>query len=85
MSSRVRSSSIIYLGLDVHKESVTVAVLPEGAAKPTRIDRYPNDFAKLRKVFERIAQDGELRACYEASGAGYVLPRAMREWATRAT
>ncbi len=80
MSSRTPPTSIIHLGLDVHKESVTVAVLPDGAAKPTRIDRYPNDFAKLRKVFGRIGQDGELRACYEASGAGYVLHRAMREW-----
>jgi len=72
--------SIIYLGLDVHKDSVTVAVLPEGAAAPTRIDKYPNDFAKLRRVFERLAKEGELRACYEASGAGYVLQRAMQAW-----
>lgn len=28
---------------------------------------------------DRIAEQGELRACYEASGAGYVLQRAMRE------
>lgn len=74
------SASIIYLGLDVHKDSVTIAVLPEGAAAPTRIDRYPNDFAKLRKVFARHAKDGEVRACYEASGAGYVLQRAMHGW-----
>jgi len=72
--------TIIYLGLDVHKDSVTIAVLPAGAAAPTRIDKYPNDFTKLRRVFERHATDGELRACYEASGAGYVLQRAMHGW-----
>ena len=72
--------TIIYLGLDVHKDSVTIAVLPAGAAAPTRIDKYPNDFTKLRRVFERHAKDGELRACYEASGAGYVLQRAMHSW-----
>jgi hypothetical protein len=33
------SSSTIYLGLDVHKESITVAVLPEGASAPTRVER----------------------------------------------
>jgi transposase len=71
---------MIYLGLDVHKDSVTIAVLPADAASPTRIEKYPNDFAKLRRVFERLAQGGELRACYEASGAGYVLHRAMRAW-----
>jgi transposase len=76
----VRASTIIYLGLDVHKDSVTIAVLPEGATAPTRIDKYPNDFAKLRRAFERLATGGEIRACYEASGAGYVLQRAMRDW-----
>lgn len=80
MSSSTALASIIHLGLDVHKDSVTIAVLPEGAAAPTRIDRYPNDFTKLRRVFERHAKDGELRACYEASGAGYVLQRAMHGW-----
>jgi transposase len=27
-----------------------------------------------------VARDGELRACYEASGAGYVLHRALHKW-----
>lgn len=71
---------ILYLGLDVHKESVTIAVLPEGAAAPTRVDRLPNDFVKLRRFMQRLADEVELRACYEASGAGYVLQRAMKEW-----
>ena len=80
MSSLPMSSSIIYLGLDVHKDSVTIAVLPADAKASTRIDKYPNDFAKLRRVLERHAKDGEIRACYEASGAGYVLQRAMQGW-----
>ena len=80
MSSSTLAPSIIYLGLDVHKDSVTIAVLPADATAPTRIDKYPNDFAKLRRVFERQAKDGEIRACYEASGAGYVLQRAMQGW-----
>ncbi len=72
--------SIIYLGMDVHKESITIAALPEGAKTPTRLDRLPNDLPKLKKWLERVARDGEVRACYEASGAGYVLHRAMKEW-----
>jgi len=74
------SRSIIYLGLDVHKDSITIAVLPEGAPAPTRVERLPNDLAKLRRFCERLAAQGELRACYEASGAGYVVHRAMRAW-----
>ena len=74
------SCSIIYLGLDVHKESVTIAVLPAAAPAPTRVDRLPNDLAKLRRYLRRLAEEGELHACYEASGAGYVLQRAVTAW-----
>lgn len=74
------SRSILYLGLDVHKESVTVAVLPADAAAPTRVEKLANDLGKLKRFMDRLSETAELRACYEASGAGYVLQRAMREW-----
>lgn len=74
------SRSISYLGLDVHKDSITIAVLPAGAVAPTRVERLPNDLTKRRRFCERVAAEGELRACYEASGAGYVVHRAMRDW-----
>jgi transposase len=74
------SAATIYLGLDVHKESVTIAVLPSGALAPTRVEKLPNDLAKIRRFCERLATEGPLRACYEASGAGYVLQRAMTAW-----
>ncbi len=73
-------SSVIYLGLDVHKDSVTIAVLPDAAVAPTRVERLPNDLAKLRRFCERLRREGEVRACYEASGAGYVLQRAFTSW-----
>jgi transposase len=77
------SRSIIYLGMDVHKDSITIAVLPGMATIATRIDRLPNDLTKLKRYLERVGRDGELRACYEASGAGYVLHRALTEWGYR--
>jgi transposase len=80
MSSESATRSIIYLGMDVHKDSITVAVLPASAKVPTRVERLPNDLPVLKKWLARVARDGELRACYEASGAGYVLHRALREW-----
>ena len=72
--------SIIYLGMDVHKESITIAVLPAAAKATTRVDRLPNDLPKLKRYLDRVARGGELRVCYEASGAGYVLHRALRKW-----
>src|SRR6476620_8803556 len=60
------SHLILYVGLDVHKETVVIAVLPAGAEKPTRVDRVPNDPKVLRRFFARLAEEGEIRACYEA-------------------
>ena len=83
MSSVATSArSIIYVGMDVHKDSITVAVLPRGAKLPSRVDRIPNEQSKLRRYLERLADDAsvELRACYEASGAGYVIQRWLQSW-----
>jgi transposase len=66
--------------MDVHKDSITIAVLPGTAKTASRIDRLPNDAAKLKRYLERVAREGEVRACYEASGAGYVLHRALTDW-----
>ena len=70
----------LYVGLDVHKDSITIAVLPHAAAEPSQVDKLPNDLKTLRRYFARLAQQGPIRACYEASGAGYVLQRALHEW-----
>ena len=78
-SVSARAPSIIYVGMDVHKDSITIAVLPMGAKAPTHVDRLPNELPKLKRYLERLAPQGELRTCYEASGAGYVLHRALRK------
>ena len=74
------SAAMIHLGLDVHKDSIPIAVLPEGAAAPLRVDRLPNDHPRLKRYLERLAAEGTLRICYEASSAGFVLHRAIRSW-----
>lgn len=79
-AAAVVARPIIYLGMDVHKDSITIAVLPQAAKAPIRLDKLPNDLPKLKRWLERVARDGELRTCYEASGAGYVLHRALEEW-----
>lgn len=44
-----------------------MAVLPRHAPRPTQLERVPNDLAKLKRMLDRMARQGELRACYEAS------------------
>jgi transposase len=72
--------SSIYVGMDVHKESLTLAVLPTAAVAPTRVDRLPNEPGALRRYLTRVATEGPLQVCYEASGAGFVLHRALTAW-----
>lgn len=75
-----KSASIIWLGLDVHKDSITAAVFTGLASEPEAVERLSADPTKLRRFVERLLQRGEVRACYEASGAGYVLHRRLTEW-----
>ena len=56
--------------MDVHKDSITIATLPATAKAPTRLETLPNDLPKLKKWLDRVAREGEVHACYEASGAG---------------
>jgi transposase len=77
------SSLKIHVGMDVHKDTVMMAVLPESAEEPTIVKQLPNDERVLRRFLDRIAKDGELHCSYEASGAGYVLHRAIEAWGHR--
>ena len=74
------SESLIFVGMDVHQDTVTLAVF-EGASKEEAVvQKLPNDLRKLRRFFDRWAKRGEIRTCYEASGAGYVLYHELTEW-----
>lgn len=70
----------VYVGMDVHKDTVMIAVLPEGARAPTLVKRLSHDPRGIRRLLDRLAREREVRACYEASGAGYVLERMIRSW-----
>jgi hypothetical protein len=64
------SSNLLYVGMDVHKDSVMLAVFSEHGAEPSEVRRVANEPRKLRRFFERLGREGQVRACYEASGAG---------------
>lgn len=74
------AQSTIFVGMDVHQETVTVSVLPQLSAAPEETRTLPHDLGKLRKYFARLSKRGEIRSCYEASGCGYVLQRALTKW-----
>lgn len=70
----------LFIGVDVHKDSVMVAVLPSDAKDPTRFDRLPNDAPRLRRYFRALVSEWPIQACYEASGTGFELWRNLRAW-----
>jgi transposase len=67
----------IWVGLDVHLESITAAVL-EGDRNEAEIVKMSGDLMKVRRLFRRLSAKGTVRGCYEASGAGYVLHRVLK-------
>ncbi len=71
---------IMFCGMDVHKESITIAVFDADGQDPIQVQRLPNENRRVRRFLERVAKRGEVRACYEASGAGYVLQRQLLQW-----
>jgi hypothetical protein len=43
------SSVNFWVGLDVHKDSITAAVFSNRDPKPLRVDRLPYDLRKIRR------------------------------------
>ncbi|MCI0451596.1 MAG: hypothetical protein L0Z51_04280, partial [Candidatus Latescibacteria bacterium] len=39
--------------------------------------RLSGDLMQVRRLFRRLAKNGPVRSCYEASGAGFVLHRVL--------
>ena len=69
-------SDVTFVGLDVHNDSITAAILPPDSNDP-QILVLPADLMKVRQFFRRLSDKGPVRACYEASGAGFVLQRSL--------
>lgn len=71
-------SDYIWVGLDVHVESVTAAIL-EGDRQEAEVIKLSGDLNRTRKLFRRLSERGSVRGCYEASGAGFVLHRRLKK------
>jgi transposase len=71
-----------YIGLDVHKETIVVAVARVGRDAPESREEIANRPKAVAKLVERLNQEfgGEvLLFCYEAGPCGYVLYRQLLE------
>lgn len=66
-----------YIGLDVHKVSISVAIAEEAGA-PTSYGTIANDPSEIRKLTMRLGGPNvELRVAYEAGPTGYNVHRQL--------
>src|SRR5271157_4638704 len=69
-----------FVGMDVHKDTIVVAVTATGeVGKATAYGTFPNTAAGLEKLVKRLRQagGGPLKFCYEAGPCGYGIHRAL--------
>jgi transposase len=69
---------IRFIGLDVHKESISIAMAEADGSPPETLATIPNDLAVVVKRLRKLAQGRQLHCCYEAGPTGFGLCRALR-------
>lgn len=67
--------TIKYVGLDVSKEKIAVAIAEEGRGEPRYWGMVPNTAEAIRKLVGKLGEKEKLRICYEAGPTGYGLYR----------
>jgi hypothetical protein len=63
-----------HLGLDVHKDTISVAILAPDHDS-LEVDRIPHDEASIRRLVGRFPDPRTLQACYEAGPTATGAPR----------
>jgi transposase len=67
-----------FIGLDVHKDSISVSIAEGGRDAPVRfLGAIPNAHDDILKLAKRLSQHGSLDFCYEAGGCGYNIYRQL--------
>ena len=74
--SSIAHQGFVHLGMDVSKDSISVAILP-----PNRdiaaVERIFHDEESVRRLIKRLGRPNSLWACYEAGPTGYELQRLL--------
>ena len=72
-------NNLRFVGLDVHKDSIAIAVADSGREPARLLETIAADEFLLWKVLDRLGPKARLRVCYEAGPTGYRLARLLNE------
>ena len=64
-----------FVGLDVSKEKIAVAIADQGREKPRYYGMISNTPEAIRKLVKKLGNSEDLKFCYEAGPTGYPLYR----------
>jgi transposase len=77
VSSFTHNLDAVFIGLDVHKDSISVGILNPGHDSPD-VEKMFNDPESIRRLIGRFEDPSQLRVCYEAGPTGFDLARDLR-------
>lgn len=67
-----------YVGMDVHKETIAVAIAKGGHGGAVYYGEIPNNAEAIRKLVKKVTSDGDSASfCYEAGPCGYEIYRQL--------
>lgn len=72
------TTATTFVGLDVHKETIAVAVARVGQ-DPESLGTIPNTPEAVAKLMRRLGPAKNLRVCYEAGPCGYAIFRQLQK------
>ena len=68
-----------FVGLDVHKDTIAVAVAEAGRAPARLVGSMAHDVGKLIKLLARYGTPAQVQVVYEAGPTGYGLQRELAQ------
>lgn len=72
--------SVVYVGMDVHKESVAIAVLRDSHREAEIVRTIRNERRHIARFFQRLKEkESVILSCYEAGPTGFAIYRQLEE------
>jgi transposase len=73
------ATTIRFVGLDVHRDSIAIAVAQRDGQPAESLGTVPNDVPGLIRRLQRLGPVESLRCCYEAGPTGFGLCRRLNK------